>query len=86
MLCSVSDPSVALSEMRRMLRPGSGRLLFIEHVAAPNPGAIRTLQGLLDPLQQLLADGEIIRLKTIRGVRQFSVLFRHLLPAAVQLL
>ena len=33
-LCSVRDPAAVLAEARRVLRPG-GRLVFIEHVAAP---------------------------------------------------
>ncbi len=36
-LCTVSDPRVALREIRRVLTP-SGRLLFIEHVRA-DPGS-----------------------------------------------
>jgi SAM-dependent methyltransferase len=35
-LCSVPDVSAALSEARRVLRPG-GRLLFFEHVRALDP-------------------------------------------------
>ena len=35
-LCSVADPSRALSEIRRVLRP-DGRLLFLEHVRSIDP-------------------------------------------------
>jgi SAM-dependent methyltransferase len=41
-LCTVSDPARALSEVARVLRPG-GRLLFCEHVEA-EPGWRRGLQ------------------------------------------
>ena len=39
-LCSVGDAAKALSEMRRVLRPG-GKLLFVEHGHAPDPGVAR---------------------------------------------
>lgn len=39
-LCGVDDQSRALSEARRVLRPG-GRLLFIEHVRADDPSLAR---------------------------------------------
>eukprot|EP00892_Ulva_mutabilis_P007416 jgi/Ulvmu1/5046/UM021_0063.1 len=55
-LCSVLDPPAALSEMRRVLRPG-GALLFIEHVKAFDSGVLRLQQAVLDPLQRALADG-----------------------------
>ena len=45
-LCSVSDPGLALSEVRRVLRPG-GELRFLEHVEAARPG-LRRVQRLLD--------------------------------------
>ncbi|HET9676991.1 MAG TPA: class I SAM-dependent methyltransferase [Solirubrobacterales bacterium] len=41
-LCTVSDPARAVSEVARVLRPG-GRLLFCEHVEA-EPGWRRALQ------------------------------------------
>ncbi|KAF8072542.1 METTL7A [Scenedesmus sp. PABB004] len=57
-LCSLpgEGPRRALDEVLRVLRPG-GQLLVVEHVAAPELGWLRAQQALLDPLQQLLADG-----------------------------
>lgn len=56
-MCSLPDVDHSLAEIRRVLRPG-GKFLFIEHVAADDSEAfLRLQQQLLDPLQQLLADG-----------------------------
>ena len=55
-LCSVADVPRAAAEAARVLRPG-GRLLFIEHTAARGAPFLRLKQAILDPLQQLLADG-----------------------------
>ena len=39
-LCSISNPVRALTEIRRVLKPG-GRLLFVEHGLSPEPWIIR---------------------------------------------
>ena len=53
-LCSVADLPGAVGEARRVLRP-DGRLLFLEHVAAPGPAG--TAQRLLQPVYGRLAGG-----------------------------
>ena len=54
-LCSIPDPSAALGEMRRVLKPG-GRLVFIEHGRAPDP-RVRAWQDRLTPLWRRIAGG-----------------------------
>lgn len=54
-LCSIANPSAALTEMRRVLRPG-GRFLFIEHGLSPEPGVARW-QHRLTPLWRRCAGG-----------------------------
>ena len=45
-LCSVTEPAVALAELYRVVRPG-GQLRFLEHVAADTNG-LRIVQRALD--------------------------------------
>ncbi len=54
-LCSIRDPLAALGEMRRMLAPG-GRLVFVEHGLAPEPGVARW-QHRLTPSWKHIAGG-----------------------------
>jgi ubiquinone/menaquinone biosynthesis C-methylase UbiE len=47
--CSVQDPEQALSEVKRILKPG-GRLFFIEHVLAEKEPELITWQRRWEPL------------------------------------
>lgn len=54
-LCTVPDPSRALAEVRRVLRPG-GTFHFLEHGLSPDPGVARW-QHRIEPVQKRLFDG-----------------------------
>ncbi len=54
-LCTVPNPVAALAEIARVLKPG-GRLLFIEHVRAEEPGLARW-QDRLERPWHFLGDG-----------------------------
>jgi ubiquinone/menaquinone biosynthesis C-methylase UbiE len=54
-LCSIAGAEAALAEMRRVLK-GSGRLLFVEHGRAPEPG-VQRWQNRINPLWKRIAGG-----------------------------
>jgi ubiquinone/menaquinone biosynthesis C-methylase UbiE len=51
-LCGVGDQSLALHELRRVLRPG-GRLVFVEHVRSDEP-SVERLQDRMNWLNKLV--------------------------------
>lgn len=54
-LCTIPDAAAALSEMRRVLAP-QGKLLFLEHGAAPDE-SVRRLQDRITPYWKPLTGG-----------------------------
>ena len=54
-LCTIPDPDLALTEIRRVLRPG-GTLHFLEHGLAPDANVVRW-QRRLEPLQKRMVGG-----------------------------
>lgn len=55
-LCCIGDTQRVLSEVLRVLKPG-GRLVFIEHVAAPSGSRLRRVQDFVLPLWKRIGDG-----------------------------
>lgn len=54
-LCTIPDPVKALTEMRRILKPG-GRLLFAEHGESPDAN-VRKWQRRIDPVWKRISGG-----------------------------
>jgi ubiquinone/menaquinone biosynthesis C-methylase UbiE len=66
-LCTVTDPARALSELRRVLKP-DGRLLFLEHVRAEDPGLARW-QDRIQPLWFHVGHGCHCNRSTLDAIR-----------------
>lgn len=75
-LCTVPNPTLALTEMRRVLKPG-GKLYFLEHVGSHNPVA-RTFQTVLNPLWGLMAGGCSITRNTSTLIEQHGFKFERI--------
>lgn len=66
-LCTVNDQARSLGELRRVLKPG-GKLLFIEHVRAEDPGLARW-QDRLNGLNKIVAHGCNCNRSTVEAIR-----------------
>jgi ubiquinone/menaquinone biosynthesis C-methylase UbiE len=54
-MCSIANPSKALGQMARVMKPG-GRLMFLEHGRAPDP-RVASWQDRLTPYWKRIAGG-----------------------------
>jgi ubiquinone/menaquinone biosynthesis C-methylase UbiE len=54
-LCTIPNPLKALTDMRRVLKPG-GRLIFVEHGRSPDPGVL-AWQNRLTPVWKRIGGG-----------------------------
>jgi ubiquinone/menaquinone biosynthesis C-methylase UbiE len=66
-LCTAGDPDKAISELRRVLRPG-GKLLFIEHVESEDPKVAR-LQRRMHRINKFVAYGCHTNRRTIDALQ-----------------
>jgi ubiquinone/menaquinone biosynthesis C-methylase UbiE len=86
-LCTVRDPTRALAEVRRVLKPG-GRLLFLEHVRSDDPNLARWQDRLRVPWSWLGCGCQCNR-RTVDSIRVagFAVtdLRREVFPKAAPL-
>ncbi len=73
-LCSVAEPRAVLRALHRALKPG-GKLIYLEHVAAPADTPLRRAQEFWLPLWRCAADGCHPNRETARLLREagFSI-------------
>jgi SAM-dependent methyltransferase len=74
-LCTVPNPRAALAETARILKPG-GRLLFVEHVRADDPGLARW-QDRLERPWRFLADGCHCNRDTVATIEASPLTVEH---------
>lgn len=77
-LCSVSDPLLVLAEALRLLKP-SGRLYFMEHVAAPSDSPRLFWQQRLEPFWKRLAGNCHLTRRTEQLIANSGFCFEQLL-------
>jgi ubiquinone/menaquinone biosynthesis C-methylase UbiE len=75
-LCTIPDISAALSEVRRVLKPG-GTFHFVEHGHAPDPKTARW-QHRLDPLNRRVAGGCHLSRRISESIEEAGFAIEHL--------
>lgn len=73
-LCSVLDPSEAVAEIKRILKPG-GKFLFLEHVLSETDANFAVEQKMFTPMQVARADGCHLDRRTLEIIK--SAGFKH---------
>ena len=73
-LCTISDPVKALTEMRRFLKP-SGEMIALEHMRSRNP-IIARFEKLIDPILFFLFGDHTTR-HTVRNIEEAGFIFKE---------
>jgi demethylmenaquinone methyltransferase/2-methoxy-6-polyprenyl-1,4-benzoquinol methylase len=73
-LCTISDPVKALTEMRRVLKP-SGEMIALEHIRSPN-SIIARLEELIDPILFSLLGDHATR-HTVRNIEEAGFIIKE---------
>ncbi len=73
-LCTISDPVKALTEMRRVLKP-SGEMIALEHIRSHNP-IIARFEELIDPILFSLLGDHTTR-HTVRNIEEAGFIIKE---------
>lgn len=83
LLCSVKNPTRALSEIHRVLRP-HGKLLFLEHVAASNRLERLKWQRRIEPFWKILQCGCHLTRDTEKNIIQAGFAYQKIIRQSMR--
>lgn len=75
-MCTIPQLDTALTEIRRVLKPG-GQFLFVEHGRAPDPG-IERWQNRINPVWKRIGGGCHLNRRIARHVEDSGFTFDHI--------